>query len=69
MPARREPRVDAEPHGGPPAVTGPHRVAGLDPGPAGGLGVGPEEQNGRVALIPVLLVLAGIIGTDWGEML
>jgi len=25
MPARREPRVEAEPHGGPPAVTGPHR--------------------------------------------
>ncbi len=44
-------------------------MAGLDPGPAGGLGVGPEEQNGRVALILVLLVLAGIIGTDWGEML
>ena len=25
MPARQEPRVDAEPHCGPPAVTGPHR--------------------------------------------
>jgi len=25
MPARREPRVEAEPHGGPPAVTGPDR--------------------------------------------
>ncbi len=23
MPARQEPRVDVEPHGGPPAVTGP----------------------------------------------
>jgi hypothetical protein len=25
MPARQEPRVDAEPHGGLPAVTGPDR--------------------------------------------
>jgi hypothetical protein len=25
MPARQEPRVDAEPHGGPPAVTDPDR--------------------------------------------
>jgi hypothetical protein len=25
MPARQEPRVDGEPHGGPPAVTGPNR--------------------------------------------
>src|SRR5713226_8891919 len=26
MPARQEPRVEAEPYGGPPAVTGPDRV-------------------------------------------
>ena len=26
MPARQEPRVDPEPHGGPPAVGGPDRI-------------------------------------------
>ncbi len=31
MPARREPRIEADPHGGPPAVTGPD---GLRPDPA-----------------------------------
>jgi hypothetical protein len=49
MPARQEPRVDAEPHGGPPAVTGPDRFRPQPPelGQGERAGQSPVRELGR----------------------